>query len=321
MTLKAKYQEAVEKTLQLCCGTKKVSSILVACDYEGRATADLFYTAQLQGGKEAYLLQSTLPNLFTGRLSPFFHDALGKVKTGIIVSPELARTSFPAWLYELNNTEMICIATGQPRTLCRWMETDFKKVADQAKKIADLLTIGRELHITSPAGTDLALSIRRRSGITDFGRMLNGNGNNIWFLPTGEGTIEPEGRTARGRIVVEFLAGKYEERSQFEIVIKNGEVFRIRGKYPAAELLRKLFREQGAGARSLLHLGLGLNDAALFGRSLQEDIKARGAAHATFGKRTKSKSWPKFSPISAMILSPSLFIDGREILQGKTLLA
>ena len=86
--------------------------------------------------------------------------------------------------------------------LARLMGGDFEAIARRSRAVADLLTEGREAHVTCPLGTDMRFALGGRAGIADDGdlreRAAFGN------LPCGEAFIAPTG--GEGRVVVSSIA-------------------------------------------------------------------------------------------------------------------
>lgn len=199
-------------------------------------------------------------------------------------------------------------------TLIRCLNGEQKQMIDLSKKLADILTIGRIVHLTTPAGTDLTFSISRMRGKADTG-LLHDPGR-FSNLPAGEGCIGPVHGSANGKIVVDgsfpFL-GKITET--FEMRVKDGYVVRITGSDTAKEVSR-LLRPFGRQGRNIAELGIGTNPNARFTGLTLEDEKVLGTVHIALGNNVSFDGKVNVPcHFDAVLLNPTLEIDGNTILQ------
>jgi leucyl aminopeptidase (aminopeptidase T) len=202
--------------------------------------------------------------------------------------------------------------------LVRAMSANYEEVRRRSGILAELLTAGAGVRITSPKGMDLSLSIEGRTGISDDGdlRAPGSFGN----LPAGEGFVAPVEGTASGRIVFDgsiWPIGLLEEPLEVDVVDGYAESF----SGAAATAFRGIVEPYGKDAVAVAELGIGTNDAAELTGQVLEDEKILGTIHIAFGdNRSFGGSIRVSSHQDGVVLSPTVTIDGEVVLaQGRLL--
>jgi leucyl aminopeptidase (aminopeptidase T) len=200
-------------------------------------------------------------------------------------------------------------------SLGRCLETNHKRLAEQCRKLADILTIGKTLRLTSENGTDLKVSVSQMRGAAESApldsTLVCGS------MPPGRAYISPVASSAQGILVLHALAGQKISGSQpVQVKIRDGKIAHIKGGR-SAQGLRQLLRAGGDAARLLVEIGFGLNDKAKLGYSVLEDEKVLGTTHIGFGDFSgPAKSAAVLA--RGIINRPCLIIDGQKIMdQGK----
>ncbi|MFO7891221.1 MAG: aminopeptidase [bacterium] len=191
---------------------------------------------------------------------------------------------------------------------------NYTNLINISRKLADILTIGKEIHITTPRGTDLYCSISRKKGYSDTGMIHKpGNFSNI---PAGEACIGPVHGSAQGTIIID---GSFPEigllKNPIKVSVKDGYGIRITGNYEV-EKMRKILRPYGRESRSIGEIGIGTNpDAKLSGISL-EDEKVAGTVHIGFGNDVSFGGTNNVACHNdAVLLKPTMVIDGKTIVK------
>jgi leucyl aminopeptidase (aminopeptidase T) len=199
--------------------------------------------------------------------------------------------------------------------LIRTLTGTYNDVINLSRKLADILTIGRSVQLTTPSGTNLAFSIARMRGYADTG-MIHEPGQ-FSNLPAGEGCISPVQGTAQGTLVVD---GSFPHVGKIEVpvrmTIKNGEVLRIYGK-DEAKKIRNLLRPYGKDGRNIAEFGIGTNPSAKFTGCTLEDEKVKGTVHIGLGNNISfggKVSVP--CHFDCVLMKPTLVIDGKSILEA-----
>jgi leucyl aminopeptidase (aminopeptidase T) len=198
------------------------------------------------------------------------------------------------------------------------MTADFKLVKKQADRLIKEIGDAKEVHVTTPDGTDIRFSVEGRKWVADTG-LLHEKGA-FGNLPGGELFLPPVEGTAEGVIVVTgSLAGIGILKKPVKIIVKNGLGKDISGGPQANAFAKMLLEasgnlEQPDNAYNLAEFGIGLNPKAkLIGNPL-EDEKVIGTIHlalgdnSTFGGNTKAGVH-----VDGIILRPKVEVDGIQL--------
>jgi leucyl aminopeptidase (aminopeptidase T) len=162
----------------------------------------------------------------------------------------------------------------------RTLPIDYSEVSRISQAVAARLTAASNAHITSPAGTDIVVTLEGREGRSDDGNLQppGAFGN----LPAGEGYIAPIETIADGMIVIDgSLAGYGRLADPVHITVQDGRAFDANGD--AGQWLMDTLSGGGEYGRSLAALGVGTNPGARLTGNVLEDEKALGTAHFAFG--------------------------------------
>ena len=197
--------------------------------------------------------------------------------------------------------------------LVRTMAADYEQVRKLSGAVAEALTAGSNVHITSQAGTDVTLGIEGRSGISDDGDITapGGFGN----LPAGEGFIAPVEGTTTGRIVFDgtiWPIGRLDE--PLAVDIEAGYIVDMSG--PAADEFRVTLEPHGREAFAVAELGIGTNEAARLTGNVLEDEKILGTIHVAFGDNHAFGGTVRVSSHQdGVVLQPLVDVDHTTILR------
>jgi aminopeptidase len=209
----------------------------------------------------------------------------------------------------------------------RTIAIDYKAMRELAAKLKAVLDEGREVRVTSPAGTDLRFSIEGRKGQVDDGDFrLPGKGGN---LPCGEAYISPKNQTAEGVIVfdgtVDLIPDSVIPETPVKVVFKGGFVTEVSGGLEAERLLEVIRKgeqmardvgkvEEERNARALGELGIGINPAATMTCNMLEDEKVWRTVHFAIGMNLDNDGHA-FIHQDCLVKRPSLWVDGRQIMK------
>jgi leucyl aminopeptidase (aminopeptidase T) len=210
-------------------------------------------------------------------------------------------------------TRFIVIQRATKRLIERCIETDYSGIANKSKKLAELFTIGKSLHITSSLGSDLMIPMQKMVGTAETGMACNAG--EFSYLPAGEACLPLNAQHINGRMVIDCIAGQKKLVNPIVLLITNSQITQIKGSEEADEL-RKLIRKFGKEGRRIQELGIGTNDKVAKGNSVQEDEKISGSLHIAFGSDRLTKVQGRtHDAVRALVMKPSLCIDGREIIR------
>ncbi|MDZ7260869.1 MAG: aminopeptidase [candidate division KSB1 bacterium] len=184
------------------------------------------------------------------------------------------------------------------------------RIAERSKKLADIFTIGRTLNLTTPAGTELIMSIAKVKGQADTGLVHHKGEFAYW--PGGEAYLSPVAGQTQGTLIIDgtlSLTGKIQHLITCEV--KDGYVIKISGR-EEAEKLRTFLKPFGKAARTIAELGLGTNDALKLKGLIWEDCKVMGTARLSLGEGSGRIA----NCVTGILLKPTVTIDGKVIVKG-----
>ena len=206
---------------------------------------------------------------------------------------------------------------------------DYELLQARCKKLEELFTNAKSVHITAPAGTDVTISVESRKLMFDDGDFSKpGTGGNI---PAGEVFISPVVGKTEGTIVYDgsmtFSDGDSILETPITCKIENGYVTDIKGGAEARRLLKtiteaetrpftlekekKLPAGQAAvykrNARNIGELGIGLNPAAQITGNMLEDEKAFNTCHFAIGENYDNDA-PALIHLDGVVRSPTITV-------------
>lgn len=200
-----------------------------------------------------------------------------------------------------------------PEMMERALVADYNWIAAISEKIAQILTKGKKVQISSHHGTDLEFQIETRVGKPDTGLLHQPGcfGN----LPAGETYIAPVEGTAQGILVIDGAMsgiGKLEE--PLVMKVEKGLVVDVQGK--DKDKLEQIFHKYGEKSRNIAELGVGTNPAAQLTGIILEDEKVLGTIHIALGDNsTFGGKVQVASHLDGIITKPTVKVDGELLME------
>jgi len=212
----------------------------------------------------------------------------------------------------------ISMTGATPRVLASGAITaDFRREEAVVRKVADLLTKGREVDVTTRTATDLSLSIAGRKAVANTG--ICRKPGDAQGVPDIEAYVAPIEDSAQGTLVVDgstSVTGLV--RAPIRIEIKDGIARRIEGGGEARQLLKVLRKARNPNAFRIAELGIGLNPNARLRGSIIEDESVLGTAHIAIGdNHLFGGEIVAPTHIDLVIRAPRIVLDGRTLLTGR----
>jgi leucyl aminopeptidase (aminopeptidase T) len=305
-------EKAARFTLLDLLEMKPGQSLLVASEPHCAPMSQTFRKVAASEHLDPIFLELPAPAKRAGQLSEVFRRMMQAVEKALVIHKKIDPATV-SYLRAQTHTRVALLAGADEDSLRRCLEVNHKRLAEHCRKLADILTIGRSLKLTSENGTDLKLSVTQMRGAAE-SAPLNG-ALACGSVPPGRAYVAPVANSAQGVIVLNTVAGQRVGSSQpIHVKIRDGKIAQIKGGR-AAQVLRQLLRLGGDAARLLVEIGFGLNDKAKLGHSDLEDEKVLGTAHIGFG----DLSGPAKSPAifaRGIISAPCLTIDGQKIIHA-----
>jgi aminopeptidase len=309
---------AIDTVLVDCLGVQPDENVLVLTDPPQRRIAGPLITRARDLGAEALLIE--MAERATHGTEPPAPVAAAMLEADVLIAPTTKSVSHTE--ARLAATQRGVRAASMPNVtedmLVRTMSANYDEVRRRSGIVADLLTKGARVHITSAGGTDLSLSIEGRAGISDDGNFkAPGSFGN---LPAGEGFVAPVEGSANGRIVFDgsmWPIGLLKEPLEVDVVSGYAESF----TGAAARAFRGIVEPYGRDAVAVAELGIGTNDAATLTGQVLEDEKILGTIHLAFGdNHSFGGSIRVPSHQDGVVMSPTVTIDREVVLQAGRLL-
>jgi hypothetical protein len=187
-------------------------------------------------------------------------------------------------------------------------------LSEPALRLIEALDGTKEVRITGRAGTDLTLRVEGRPWLTDAKPLEPGDGANF---PGGEIFVAPLKDGADGVLVADLTIPYTVEGlvdAPVTLRFEGGRVTSIEGGR-AAQMLRELVADAGAGADVIAELGIGLHPGFKPRGHVMLDEKAAHTAHVAIGRNTGSYGGDNEATIhvDCVFSAPVMEADGRPV--------
>ena len=164
------------------------------------------------------------------------------------------------------------------------IEADFEALAARCKKMGEIWTAGKTVHLTTPAGTDLTADIEGRPGNAHTG--IARNPGEFTTCPDIESSVSPVTGTAEGIIVADASIPYFEIGVLTEPVVftvEKGRVVAIEGGRQAKKVKEMMDKQNHEAVYNIAQIAVGLNPhCRICGLDL-EDEGTYGTAHIGIG--------------------------------------
>lgn len=195
------------------------------------------------------------------------------------------------------------------------IEADFVDLEPVCRFVATLLDAGSAVHLTSPGGTDMIISIEGRPGIAKTCIVRPGEFSPV---PDIEATVSPMEGSANGVIVADasipYLGiGVLQEPVRFKV--RDGYIVDVTGG-TAADTLRTAWASMNdPQVYNVAELGIGLNPACTLTGEMLEDEGCWGTVHIGTGTSTNLGGKIKAACHYDLLMDKaSIVVDGKTIL-------
>lgn len=191
---------------------------------------------------------------------------------------------------------------------------DYREVKRISEKLAEIISKGENVRITTPEGTDIRFSIKGRMGHVLAGYATNPG--EFSGLPDGEAACAPVEGTAQGVIVNPYAIEKINLiKDELRLEISDGKVTKIEGGKEAAQLA-KIIEKAGETGKNIAEFAFGTNPACRLIGITREDKKKLGTCHIAVGdSKSLGGTVESYMHLDMIFLKPSIWVDGRLIVK------
>jgi leucyl aminopeptidase (aminopeptidase T) len=343
----SKLEEAALVAMRDVLGLRPDEEVVIATNFEGDAfdiSRALFDQTKALGGKPVMIVQEPKtilqyaentvlaaikeqPDIFIS--VPFYKtgkDPYGQ-KIGYIGHDGRKHEHIQYYLMGERKIRSFWSPSLTRDTFERCVVVDYDQMRANAAKLKVFLDAGQEVHVTSPAGTDVRISIAGRKAHADDGDFrLPGSGGNI---PCGEVYVSPVVGSTRGTIVfdgtLDLIPRCVQPEEPVRVDFKDGFISDVTGGPDADALLdvirsgERRARESGLvaeerNARNIGELGIGLNYQAKMVNNMLEDEKVGRTCHFAIGFNYDNDG-PAMIHQDCLVKNPSIWVDDNQILR------
>src|SRR6185369_11549297 len=145
------------------------------------------------------------------------------------------------------------------------VNADYSEIQANGSKLQTTLAAGKELHVTSPEGTDLKVKIEARpffvsDGIISAEDIQKGGPAVSVYLPAGELYTTPVAGTAEGKIVIAQTFYRGKEMTNLTLVFAAGKMTSMNGSGPGFDAMKKDYDATADPGKDMLsYLDFGIN--------------------------------------------------------------
>ena len=294
-----------------CMGVKKGEKVLIITDIEKQKIGEALFQAALEAKAEAMLV-TMLTRSRDGEEPP---DAIAEMmkEVDVIIAPTKFSLTHTQARRKANRAgARIATMPGITEAMVSHgaMSADFSKIEKKIKRVYRKIKGRKKVKIITDLGTDLEMSLKGRSWITEDTGICHKKGE-FTNLPAGEIFIAPVEGMTRGKVVID---GSFLEilSEPVKVTVKDGYATRIIGAKNAVKLLNKGGRE----GRHISKLGIGMNPNAKIIGNVLEDGKALGTIHVGFGDNFTFGGKIRCGvQAHGIIKKPTLLLDGEVIIE------
>ncbi len=305
---------AIISVLKDCFKINKNEKILILADNpQGKLAYEFYLKARCLTKNSSLLILPTIKNR-NYKSSSTINKLLKNSDVAALITSKSISHIKARRMASQSGTRIASMPRITENILKRNLVGNYTKLINTSRKLADILTIGKKIHLTTPKGTDLYCSISRKKGYSDTGMIHKpGNFSNI---PAGEACIGPVQGSAQGTLIID---GSFPEvgllKTPIKVSIKDGYGIRITGGVEV-EKIRKILRPYGRECKNIAEIGIGTNPYAKLTGITLEDEKVKGSVHIGFGNNVSfggNNDVPCHN--DAVLLNPTMIIDGKTILK------
>lgn len=198
------------------------------------------------------------------------------------------------------------------------MNVDYDAMRQKGEKIAKKIEGAERVRITSPAGTDLSLSLSGRKAFVDDGVHSEKDIQEAVFmsnLPAGEVCSAPVENSAEGIAVFEFNLFYGKRLKNLKLRFSRGKIVSMEGE-EGVDFYREMIAQSTGPADNIAEIGFGMNPGIdRITGNLALDEKIDGTIHIATGDNRAMGGKQKSSFHHDLVMQkPTVEVDGEKIM-------
>lgn len=282
---KVMMARGAKKIVEYCAGVKPNERVLIITDFSTQSSAECVARAAYNITNQVSVI--TMPPREVDGQQPTDSVVAAMSGADVMFMPVYRSiTHAPAVKEALKRGARVLSMTGfvDDMFIFGGIEADFEALAARCKKMGEIWTAGKTVHITTPAGTDLTASIEGRPGNAHTG--IARNAGEFTTCPDIESSVSPVTGTAEGVIVADASIPYFEIGVLTEPVVftvKKGKVVNVEGGRQAKKVKYMMDKQNNEAVYNIAQIAVGLNPhCRICGLDL-EDEGTYGTAHIGIG--------------------------------------
>ena len=284
-------------------------TVLVVTDPETQTVGEAFAAAAQPLARCALLLRMPVGSQH-GEEPPAVVAAAMSAADVIVQAVKYSLTHTDATRAALARNAQVFVLRGatEEMLLSDIVNVDFDELKRVTGAVAQRLSGGSSVRVTTPLGTDLRLSIEGRAARA----LAGGTGPGRFGGPrSGEAAIAPVEGTAQGVVMIEHSMDNLGLLdAPIELTVIDGRVTEIRGGASAYQL-RGILERSDHNATNVAEFAIGTNPNARLTGNLATDKKVRGSVHVALGDSLSLGGTVRSDlHLDGMLLRPTVLVDG-----------
>ncbi len=305
------------RILDDCAGLQAGETVVVLTDFLKSDLAEIVAAAATDRGAEVVLV-SMPPRKYDGAEPPrAAAKALPEADLIVsLVSQSVTHSTAIRQAIEAGARGIMLSAFIKDQLIGGGIDADFEAIAPLCKRVASLLGEAKEAHLTTPAGTDLRLSLEGRPGNAHSG--IARTAGLFTTVPNIESSVSPVEGSSRGTIVADASIPYYDIgllREPVVYTVTDGSITAIEGGEQARDIDRMMRSSNDPAVYNIAQLSFGLNPKCRMRGVMLDDEGVYGTSHIGIGTSTSLGGTIKAAMhYDALMWRPTLRLDGQTVL-------
>ena len=307
------------KLVSDCANVRKGEEVVIVTDFAGHRVAETIAAAALERTDNVNIV--VMPPRSIDGEEPTRAVAAAMASADVIFTPvqQSITHTYATRTAIGNGARGIMLSQFNLGMLVKGgIEADFESIRPLCFKVGELLAGADQVRLTTPAGTDLRLSVKGRPANPHCG-IVRVPGD-FTTVPNIECSSSPVEGTSHGVIVVDASIPYYGiglVKQAIRMEVADGRVTAIEGGYQAEFLERLLGRQGDPAVYNIAQISFGLNPHCPMEGVMLHDEGVYGTAHIGIGTSVLLGGEVKtLTHFDALMWKPTLELDGAVVLKG-----